>query len=195
MYPLTALEFKPMLRILLTFLYCCYFSVTITLLAEEGQHTTDLRVFVLPHEITNSERLAAAIASDVRVVRYMKDANLEDILRQIEHVAEGQLIDRLALAFHGKGNGHAAITKHAETTFNALLNDHNLRQFWQQLGQKVRVNGAIDLLTCSFTNGNVGSFAHATLADITGRVINASDDITGNGHGNDWFLEQGVLMH
>ncbi len=138
-------------------------------------------VLVVSSSVNGADTLAAAAQEDVLVVRYDgSNDTLATLLASIESALGGQKADSIAFATHDLGQGGFHLVGSHAVNLNSLLSSSEQQSFWQGVGGLLDSDGRIDLLSCGLAGTDQGGLLVATLENITGHNVAASNDTTGN---------------
>ncbi len=159
---------------------------------QDASHTYDpVRVMVVSSGIADADTLAAAVGSNIAIVKYdAKTATLSSLLQEINQALAGEQADSIGFAVHDAGDGRFALTQDEVVSIVSLVTSNTQQDFWSEVGGLVNENGRIDILACNLTATESGQLLVNELEHITGVNVAASNDITGNAEvGGDWTLE------
>ncbi|MEW6351972.1 MAG: DUF4347 domain-containing protein [Thermodesulfobacteriota bacterium] len=153
-----------------------------------GSTTTDLKVVVVANSLENIQALTGAADQDAKVILYdAANGDLKSLTQALDELvqSEGAKIDQLAVLSHG--NAGVFSLGGSELWTSTTIQESSAQ--WLVLATLLDADSRIDLYGCSIGAGEEGKLLVDTLAEVTGAVVWASDDPTGNVEGADWVFE------
>ncbi len=147
-----------------------------------------LSVVLVSNALDETIPISDAVGADTTVIYF--DAETADLDTLIEILgtlvdAEGMEIGHLSIVSHGE-SGILILSANEPLTTAGMQADAEL---WEALGDLLADDCRIDLYGCEIGKGQEGEIFVETMAALTGAVVWASDDSTGNVDGADWDLE------
>jgi hypothetical protein len=149
----------------------------------------DLSVVLISNALDKVEALSDAAVDGSKVIVYdASQDDLGDIVATLSELVDSnaQEIGQLAILSHG-AKGALSLGNGEFWTVETLQTDSSA---WIALGGLLADDARIDLYGCSIGVGEDGVLLVETLAGITGAIVWASDDPTGNVPSADWDLEE-----
>lgn len=147
----------------------------------------DLKVVLISNALDHIQDISQAAADGAKVIVYDASKDLSAVVTDLKALVEssGAKIGQLAFFTYGEA-GVFKLTEHA--VFSAGTVNAN-PGVWQDLGSLLAAHAEIDFYGCNIGKGSDGLAFVSAVADTTGAVVWASNNITGTGTGADWVLE------
>lgn len=141
---------------------------------------------IVDSHVNDYETLLTGLASDTEILVLAPD---ENGVRQIaDFLAEKSGYDAVHVLSHGDG-GRLFLG-------DSVINQKNLESestLWQDIGKSLNATGDILLYGCDVAAGEAGQAFIATLAQLTGADVAASNNVTGSAaQAGDWVLESRI---
>ncbi len=149
----------------------------------------DLNVVLISNAVDHIEAFSDAVADDAQVIVYDASSDtLETVVSELEALTEstGQQIGHLAIISHGESG--ELVLDPADDIYS-LDNLSEYSAVWMRLGGTLSEDARIDFYGCDIGQGEEGQEFVSQVSQLTGAIVWASDDDTGNVEGADWTLE------